>query len=228
MNSGQPSGRRVVAVALGLVFLGGAAIGAAASARGGSAAPRTPASHDAPGPRAMESGVPVGYARSEVGASAAATQYLATAAELVQRPPTDRGPALRRMAASSAADTIVADVEDALEPVDEVLDRAGPGGGRALVRSLPVAYRVMEFSPTRAKVIVWGATVFLLEGVSAPEESWGTSEVDLVWQDGDWRIAKWSSFDGPTPASRADGPSPEEDFLTVLEDLEPYAHVPAA
>ena len=220
----RPSTRSIVAAAVAVVFVTGAAIGAAASGRAQRRQDPGPGAASGAGPRSVDAGVPVGYERSAAGASAAATQYLATAAELVERPVHERARALRRMAAPSFAGTIVADIEEALEPVDEAL---GGGTGRALVRTLPVAYRVMEFTPDRAQVVVWGATVFLLEGVSAPEEAWGTSEVDLVWEDGDWRLAAWSSYDGPTPANRAEAPSPQEDFLTVLEELEPYAHVPA-
>jgi len=184
-----------------------------------------PRAAQGPGPTAVEDGIPVGYARTEAGASAAAAGYLEALATLATRPSTERIAALQRMAAPDSTDGIVADVEEALATVDEVMDTEP--SSRILVRSVPVGYRVLEYSPERALVVVWGTTVFVLEGVSAPEEAWGTSEVELVWHEGDWRVERWEHHAGPTPANRMEAPSPEADVVTVLEELDPFGHVPA-
>jgi hypothetical protein len=157
------------------------------------------------GSRTGAEGIPVGFARTDDGAAAAATAWL-SAVEGSAGVDSTRRPAMLAAigdgAFVSGAGSRLADRAAALG-----LDKTGqpPGDGvlLATVWATRGAYRVSATSKD-AEVTVW---YFYQLGVSAaggtaPAGTWRRATVSLRWDDkaSDWRVAGDFRFaDGPTP-----------------------------
>jgi hypothetical protein len=172
-----------------------------------------------PGPTDEINGVPVGYARSEQGAVAAAANFsLVTANDAL----------LDADALASAMETLAAPEwqeearTQAANGYQFVLDRYGEG---ADVTGAVLRYEVAEFAADRAVIKLW--TVSIASGPLRPnpEEVWGVVTVDLVWTEGDWRVSRSESSPGPSPV---DLPTrePEESVESVLEDFDEFSRAP--
>lgn len=230
----RPPLLRVVVVALAGFLIGLAvALTVASSGRstpGASSSPPAPIGPDsAAGPRGVEEGVPVGYARTPAGAAAAATAYLTVSAEgllLMDAPARDA--ALRRMLVPDPSPGTLAQVVGDPTLLERVRQAsAGSGTPRAVLRNLPVAYRVDAFSPARARVSVWGAAVWSIAGVGGPGEAWTTTSLELEWVEGDWRLWSLSSKEGPTPATTSGPVAGTDELIAALGGFLGYRYGPA-
>ncbi len=67
------------------------------------------------------------------------------------------------------------------------------------VRAFPVGYRIDAFTPRQATVSVWRVGVVGSGATVAPQQSWRTETVLLVWQAGRWKVDGFASEPGPTP-----------------------------
>jgi hypothetical protein len=154
-----------------------------------------------PGPTHTQAGIPVGYADTRAGASAAATGY---AIALGGRRGVD--PELR-----PAALAAVTDVNAAPAVAARLVDRAGADdatgllsawrSGQPLVaRVLPLTVQVMSFTSSSAEVTVWTLAVLGTQRMGQVTAGWSTERLSLVWQ-GDWKIRDWTSSGGPVPAT---------------------------
>jgi hypothetical protein len=195
----------------------------------GEAHPAAPAAEAAdPGPRSVVDDVPVGYARSPAGATAAATSYLTTLSErLVTLAPPARDAAMARMLAPGAPSDLGTQLGRATASIDNARRAAagGSGASRAFIRNLPVAYRLRAFSPDRASVGVWSDAVWVIDGIATPGQAWATTTLELVWADGDWRLWSLASVDGPTPAAPSALASTPTQLLDGLRDYVGYRYV---
>jgi hypothetical protein len=154
-----------------------------------------------PGPTHTRAGIPVGYADTRAGATAAATGYVIA---LGGRSGVD--PALR-----SAALAAVTDVNAAPEVAARLVDREGADDATGLVsawtsrqplvaRVLPLTAQVTSFTPDSAVVTVWTLAVLGTQRMGQVTAGWSTERLSLLWQ-GDWKIRDWTSSGGPTPAT---------------------------
>ncbi len=210
---------------------GAASVGEAPAAAAGVVAPPPPVvpASAGPGPSSSDGGVPVGFTRSPEGAAAAASSYLSTLHSLVLLDPSERESAVRRMAAPSAESVVVQALES-MEALDQILAEARSElpGARVLLREVPVAYDVEQFDPDRARVACWSLGLVLVEGRTQATEVWSTNTVDLVWEQGDWRVWSWSRQPGPVPAVAADGASEPAQLLSAIEGWEGFRYVPSS
>lgn len=71
---------------------------------------------------------------------------------------------------------------------------------------IPIAYRVLSYSPDRARIQNWGFTILGNVSSVEPTSYFGTATTELVWQDEKWRIASSKGAYGPTPKAQ----TPEE------------------
>ena len=143
------------------------------------------------GPSDEENGVPVGYARTEDGAAAAAREF----SQVMSRFAGDEGAhrsALQTLAAPDWRDRAI----QLAENNSAFLTRRY---GNATSRFVPVSYRVRSFSQEAATVSVWGVSVVGGSDVQRLEESWVTGTLRLIWIGGDWRVTGSDSDVGPTP-----------------------------
>ena len=192
-----------VAGAAAIVFLGGmAARGALGDRAGGdaeafAAAAPSPSEAVGPGPARDVDGAPAGFARTRTGAQAAAIAYTATIPQrLLYLEPSAAEAAVRVVASDASEQVLVADALDGLEAARTPL---AEGSGATWWIVEPLAVKVEAFSADRARVSVWIVRVLSRQGVVVPQTSWVTETVELVWEDGDWRLWSDTSTPGPTP-----------------------------
>lgn len=186
------------ALILGAVLVGGFVLGRVFAPGERSPAPLLP---DSPGPtRFVSGGVGVGYARTRAGAVAANANYQQAFADAAVL----RRGELRRRIEAVATPAYAPQMIARNEPGVRRL-AAGPIGVglREKVATAffgtPVLYRVLSYSANRAVIRTWGFTVIGNATSAEPEAYFGTSRTELVWLDGDWKIARTSAAFGPTP-----------------------------
>jgi hypothetical protein len=181
-----------------------------------------------PGPTRKSAGVGVGFSRTRQGAALAAGSYQqAFANEAVLRPGE-----LRRRIAAVATPRFAPVMLEANEPGTARLAQGVFGEGiRAGVHSVflgvPVSYRLLSYSASRAVVQTWGFT--LLGNVSSvePQAYFGLGRTVLVWSEGDWKIANTRASFGPTPRLASPRPGGEGLGLVELtEELHRYGVAP--
>jgi hypothetical protein len=100
------------------------------------------------------------------------------------------------------------------EYVDKMLEANQPGTDRLMAGPLgegvqqgvptvyvgiPIAYRVLSYAPHRARIQNWGSTIVGNVSTVRPVAYFGTGTIELVWQDGQWKIASSKAAFGPTP-----------------------------
>ncbi len=213
------------------LVIAGAAIAAIAivallTAFGPSAAPqRVPATATPPaqrpavpqgatGPVAEQAGVPVGFARSESGAVAAAATYAAAPQRWLYFTDDEITAAVHEIATPVAAPRIAADVTADVQVARRHLGES-TGAVWWLVR--PLAWRIDDFTADEATVSVWTVTLLSAEAVAAPQAEWVTVGLDLAWVDGDWRVDAVRDTPGPTPMTGpADQPWVSSSFDAAL------------
>jgi hypothetical protein len=153
-----------------------------------------------PGPSREVAGVPVGYSHTREGAILATARYQQAFANVsILRP----GVLRKRIQAVATPDFALTMLE-ANSPGTERLASGALGAGvRAHVQTLyvgvPVGYRVLRYSPARARILTWGFTLLGNAAALEPAAYFGTARTDLAWSDGDWKIASTSASFGPTP-----------------------------
>jgi hypothetical protein len=183
----------IAALVLGF-FIGG-------SGGGDSSPPPEPMAPAAgPGPARVINGIPSGFAHSRAGAAAAVAAYeraFAGPAALA------RGALRERIEAVAAPDyvgTMLAANEPGGERIADGAIGAGLGEGVSTVFvAVPIGYRVQDYTGQRAKLLTWGFTLLGNAATVEPGAYFGTTETELIWQAGDWKIAGTSASFGPTP-----------------------------
>jgi hypothetical protein len=167
------------------------AVAAPSAPSGQERAPAAPVVVQGPGPARYANDIGVGFARTEAGAVAAATGYLEALGDKRAFDADWRERAYRTIADPAVADELITSVEESYQRVD---DELGLGDGAAyngsvLAVTVPVGYRVDQYDEDRAVVTVWAAG--WLTQSSGPELPLRaqTATVELVWVDGDWKLA---------------------------------------
>ena len=156
-----------------------------------------------PGPWDHEQGIPVGFARTEDGAVAAAASYTTTGQVMLDLAPTEVRAAVRRYASTETAEQQVADVTAQRGGVRSALSA---GSGRTRYVQAVLATRLDAYSSERARVVVWSVGVLWRRGAANPQAGWVTSTYDLVWEDDTWKVWAHASTSGPAPAPNAGTP----------------------
>jgi len=175
--------------------------------------PRTPAPSSTPsantqvepgaGPWAVDDGIPVGFAHSEDGATAAAVAYTTTGQVMLDLAPTQVAAAVRRYA---SAETVEQQIADTTAQLDGVRDALADGSGRTRYVQAVLASRLDAYGGDRARVAVWSVGVLWRSGAADPQAGWVTSTYDLVWEDDTWKVWAHTSSSGPSPAPNAGTP----------------------
>lgn len=144
------------------------------------------------GPITVNNGVPSGYTRDEQGASTAAVNVLQAFDQASQG----------RIDMNDVRSTMIA-----AEPGAELAREVELGSNRDLsedvMNTLPAAVHVSSFSPDAAQISVWTMTTTQSDlngtGTVAVSTLWATTDISLIWQDGDWKAQDWSYRQGPRP-----------------------------
>jgi hypothetical protein len=188
--------------------------------------------------------VPVGWAHSEGGAIAAATNYVAVLSSEVLFDPAKRQLAVAAVAAPQARVRLQRELDDSAKTVAAALTRgaAGVGGtgaaaaagagaaldpGKLIFQTVPVRYRVELYDGARARVAIWTTGVGGYEGSSLPvQEAWGVTTVELEWIDKDWKEISATVQDGPVPVADDTPPTPAPVLVGEAQRFKEYHYAP--
>lgn len=221
-SSGGPPSRWgiVAAVVAAVVLLAVAFVVGRATAPAGRSQSHTQGSgaRRPPGPSRIVDGVGVGYPDTEAGAVAALLADGQTLSDpRVLLDPRRRAQVLSLIATSRYAATFSGAGGQALAQAEQqtALGRGLASGAQTVFLGVPIAYRVVSYTPQRIRVIGYGVSVVANDQGLSPRATWATSTTDAVWQNGDWRVDAVSSSDGPTPAPTA----PASDAASFLNAL---------
>lgn len=163
---------------------------------GGSAADGAGESSDAiravHGPTTVNGGVPSGYTRDEQGASTAAVNTVQAIAQAGQG----------RIDINDVRSTMI--VAEPGQKLAEALDiESNRDEDEDVLSLLPGAVTVTSFTQDAAEVTIWTIGVGQSEindtGKVAVSTTYSTTDLSLVWQDGDWKTQDWSFRQGPRP-----------------------------
>ena len=164
-----------------------------------------------------------GFARTERGAAAAAA---ASVSALDGTALLDRA-RVRTLVASLASAGARADLTAAYERAAlDARSRLGLDSVPApivFVRAIPVGYRVDAFSKQAATVSVWRLGIVGSGATVAPQQSWRTEIVSLVWEHAGWKVAAFASEAGPTPPLGATAPSTATDLFASVPRFKEFS-----
>jgi hypothetical protein len=195
------------------------------------APPSSAPSHKAdphPGPTRKTAGVGVGFSRSRRGAVLAAGTYQQAFADRAILRPAE----LRRRIEVVATPSFRRAMLEANRPGALRLARGDFGRGiRAGVPSaffgVPVGYRLLSFSASRAVIETWGFSLIGNVRAVEPTAYFGLARTELTWLDGDWKIADTRASFGPTPRLGTPRPGGEGiGLVELIEELRPYGLAP--
>lgn len=160
-----------------------------------------------PGPTHVVNGVPVGYAHTQAGAVAAATNYLVVIGGPLVTQPGKYLAAIDTMAAPEARKKQESDAEKTVTGTQNATGLATyVSQGRMIVsRVVPLAYHVDRGDNNSVLVSIWAEGILAVDGVLPAKETWTTSRVTVEWTGGDWRLSDLGgivagSF-GPVPVA---------------------------
>lgn len=183
--------RRALAAVLGLTLVVPACRpGAAPDGKAGPTPSKPP--EVLRGPTRLDGGVPLGFARSQEGAVAAALNY---ASVLTSQRVVDRKAYTAAIEKITAPESREAELKKANEYLDTLengfhLIAKAELGFAVAIRYAPFTHRVASFDKDNATVRIWGSTVLGIEQEEFPVELWGTTTFKLRWVDDDWRIVE--------------------------------------
>jgi hypothetical protein len=196
------AGAALAAVALLAVGFG---VGRASAPSAGAGGARVVNVQSGPGPTHVVNGVPVGYAHTEAGAVAAATNYLMVIGGPLDTQPDKYRAAIRTLSAPEARQKQLSDAEKTLTGIQDATGLATyRSQGRAVAeRAVPLAYHVDSDNGDTVHVSIWAESFTAVDGVLPMRETWTTSRVTVEWTGGDWRLS-----DLGAPTADSFGPVP--------------------
>ena len=209
--------RRLGIMITGALLVGivvGAVIGASQRDSADENAPQTsaPQQIEDPGPSDELNGVPIGYARTEEGAVAAAANFtLLTAKDSLL----DRDALVLAMETLAAPTWITEARAQARNGFDFITNRYG---NDANVTGAVLRYDIADFSTDQATVKLWAVSVASGSKQRNVDELWSILTVDLQWVKNDWRVTGNESEPGPGPVDLPGAP-PQQSAHEVMEDF---------
>jgi hypothetical protein len=92
-----------------------------------------------------------------------------------------------------------------------------------VLRSVPVGYRIEQFSRGEATVSIWYVGIVGSGATVEPQQSWRTQVVSLVWERSSWKVNSFESSSGPTPPLSPTGAAePPGDLFAVIPRFEEF------
>lgn len=234
-----------------VLFSGGLVIGRGSARSSSAESPATPPASTAPaaqskpatsevpaavpvrasaaGPARAVAGVGVGWAHSQAGAVAAATNYALVLGGELLFDQARRHQAIAVLAAPKARAALQREADEAARLTRKGLrlPDGAAGAAQAVVLTAPLGARVDHYDGSSARVAIWttgmaGSTT----GIPVSQAS-GVTVIDLEWVGGDWRQVRVSSRPAPTAMAASDEvPSTASEFLKQTQQFKEYDYAP--
>jgi hypothetical protein len=102
----------------------------------------------------------------------------------------------------------------------------GGGASGAMLRAVPVAYKVDRYDSGGATVSIWQTSLGGSTNGAPIQQSWGITKVELRWAEGDWKQTRAVTTLGPVPLADDALPTAASELITTTEDFEEYRYGP--
>ncbi|HEX6674863.1 MAG TPA: hypothetical protein VF486_07540 [Actinomycetes bacterium] len=203
---------------------------AAPSPAATAAAPAVPV-RSAAGPQHVVAGVGVGFgwAHTEQGAVAAATNYTIVLGSKVLFDQARLHQAITRLAAPRARVAMQRAADEAAAAIRKGLHlpAGAAGADQAVVLTAPLGEKVERYDPHRARVAIWTTGLAGSTTGTPVSQASGVTVVDLEWVAGDWKQVGVGSRPAPTPLTTGDDvPSLPNAFLEQSKEFKEYDYAP--
>ncbi len=168
------------------------------------------------------------FPRTEAGASLAAAAYQRAFADPAILLPGVLKKRIDTVATPKFADTMLeANTPGTERLMDGPVGEGVRDGVPTVYLGVPIAYRVLSFSPDHAQIQNWGFTLVGNAATVEPKAYFGTGTMELIWEGGRWRITDSQGAFGPTPETSTPNAGPEGfEMADVATDFKPYALAP--
>lgn len=206
--------RRLSAVFLLIAIITGCAHGSSvtnpATPVGGATQAVTPGGGTAKG---ESSTVSVVSAPSVEDARALALKWVASTGDLLKMGPIGRSELLRRQVASGSTETMIENLSSDLTKLADGLPI--PATELRLIET-PLTINVNFDTVTgQARAEVWSVVVFGAKDLGAPRVVFRTSQLVMVVEAGEWKLASFTAAEGPTPIATDSLPADWDTFAVV-------------
>ncbi len=146
-------------------------------------------------------------------ARAVAVSWVAATGELLKMGPIGRNEFIRTRVATASAAAMAGNLQDDLA---KLADRLPIPATELRLIETPITVDVSIDSATgQARAQVWSVVVFGAKDLGAPRMVFRTSELVLVVEGGEWRLASFTATEGPTPIATDALPSDWNSFAIV-------------
>ena len=146
-------------------------------------------------------------------ATAVALQWVASTGELLKMGPIARSELLRQQVASTSAETMTVNLNSDLDKLADGLPI--PSSELRLVETPLTIDISIDAATGDARAHVWSVVVFGAKDLGAPRMVFRTSELVLVVEAGEWKLAGFTTVEGPTPIATDSLPADWDSFAVV-------------
>jgi hypothetical protein len=216
----------IAVVAVAAVGFGGCTTDSGDGAQRNRSVP-SPVGGDSPaerpiGPTFAVRGVPQGWRHDAVGARAAAVSAVELTGEIARSGFITRGDMIKKFASDRFALELIEVTDRQLAELSEALGEVDVAPPQLTWTEIALTARVVSDNPDRVGVEVWSVLVVATPEAGVPRQAWRTVELELVWEDEDWKVDAWTARAGPTPALAAGA------AVSSVEEITDVAGWPAA
>lgn len=166
-----------------------------------------------------------GYPRTQRGAVAAASAYLAKLGGPALLDATRVRAIVQSIASQGAREHLTTAYEQAVAQARQALGTDSIPTPLVILRAAPVGFRVVRFTAGAATVAVWRVGIVGSGATVTPQQSWRTETVSLVWERGSWKVEALASRPGPTPPLNRAAASTPSDLFTSIPRYQGFSHV---
>ncbi len=159
------------------------------------------------GPTRVENGVPVGYAHTQDGAVAAATNFVMVYDGPLNTDPVKYRAAIGTLSAPRSKARFQAEAERSLATFQSAtgLISYAQQGRAEVFRTVPLAFHLDTYSDGTAQVSIWSESFIAIDGVVPAKETWTTATYIVEWATGDWKLSSIGAYkggsEGPVPVT---------------------------
>ena len=146
-------------------------------------------------------------------ARALALRWVASTGELLKMGPIARSELLRQQVASASAETMTVNLNSDLDKLADGLPI--PASELRLVETPMTIDVAIDAATGDARAHVWSVVVFGAKDLGAPRMVFRTSELVLIVEADEWKLAGFTAVEGPTPIATDSLPADWDSFAVV-------------
>ena len=142
-----------------------------------------------------------------------ALRWVASTGELLKMGPIGRSELLRQQVASASAETMTENLNSDLAKLADGLPI--PATELRLLETPLTIDISLDTASGRARAQVWSVVVFGAKDLGAPRVVFRTSQLVMVVEAGEWKLASFTAVEGPTPIATDSLPADWDSFAVV-------------